>query len=189
MNTVSCARVSQRFWIAMRLLGQELYQLFPRLPLSLSHRCDYCARSCARSCANCVHVCLCLLCEPPRAMASLLGKVDDVDIDSGTFKYILIKVHHSPPEGTETSKFITRGYRSASFHSDVYDQVVPGIEKLGLDCECVGGGRIQHNPDTKTIEVYGYSQGYGKADHSITVGLLKAKYPDYNKITFSNDGY
>ncbi|XP_053630609.1 14 kDa phosphohistidine phosphatase isoform X8 [Cherax quadricarinatus] len=168
MNTVSCARVSQRFWIAMRLLGQELYQLFPRLPLSLSHR---------------------WLCEPPRAMASLLGKVDDVDIDSGTFKYILIKVHHSPPEGTETSKFITRGYRSASFHSDVYDQVVPGIEKLGLDCECVGGGRIQHNPDTKTIEVYGYSQGYGKADHSITVGLLKAKYPDYNKITFSNDGY
>lgn len=71
----------------------------------------------------------------------------------------------------------------------MYDQVTPGIEKLGLDCECMGGGRIRHEPDKKAILVYGYSQGFGKADHSITVDLLKKKYPDYDKITYSNDGY
>ncbi|XP_045596226.1 14 kDa phosphohistidine phosphatase isoform X2 [Procambarus clarkii] len=122
-------------------------------------------------------------------MSSPLDKVDNVDIDTGTFKYILIKVYYSPPGETETSKFITRGYLSAGFHSDIYDKVVPAIEKLGLDCECMGGGRIRHELDNKTIEVYGYSQGYGRADHSITVDLLKVKYPDYDQIKFSNDGY
>ncbi|XP_071522743.1 14 kDa phosphohistidine phosphatase-like isoform X2 [Panulirus ornatus] len=122
-------------------------------------------------------------------MASPLDQVADVDIDSGTFKYVLIKVHHSPEGGPEVSKFITRGYRSAGFHSDVYDQVTPNIEKMGLDCECVGGGRIHHDVDKKIIEVYGYSQGFGRADHRITVDLLKAKYSGYDKISYSNDGY
>ncbi|XP_064096129.1 14 kDa phosphohistidine phosphatase-like isoform X2 [Macrobrachium nipponense] len=121
-------------------------------------------------------------------MASPLDKVEAADIDVGRFKYILINVHHSPEGGPEVSKHIVRGYSSAGFHSDVYDKVVPAIEKLGLDCECLGGGRILHDEEKKTIEVFGYSQGYGRADHSISVEILKKKYPDY-KITFSNDGY
>jgi len=31
-------------------------------------------------------------------------------------------------------------------------------------------------------------QGFGKADHEVTVGLLKNKYPDYN-ISWSDEGY
>lgn len=31
-------------------------------------------------------------------------------------------------------------------------------------------------------------QGFGKADHTIAVGLLKKKYPDY-EITWSDEGY
>lgn len=42
-------------------------------------------------------------------MASPLDQVADVDIDNGTFKYVLIKVHHSPEGGPEQSKFIARG--------------------------------------------------------------------------------
>lgn len=43
-------------------------------------------------------------------MAGPLDKVPEVDIDDGTFKYILIKVHHSPPAPEpEKSKFIVRG--------------------------------------------------------------------------------
>ncbi|KAG7176652.1 14 kDa phosphohistidine phosphatase-like [Homarus americanus] len=122
-------------------------------------------------------------------MATPLDNVANVDIDNGVFKYVLMKVYHSPEGGSEISKFITRGYTSAGFHSDVYEQVTPDIEKQGMDCECVGGGRIRHEPDKKTILVYGYSQGFGRADHGITVDLLKAKYPDYNKISFSDDGY
>ncbi|KAF2358395.1 Janus [Trinorchestia longiramus] len=122
-------------------------------------------------------------------MGSPLDSVPDVDIDAGTFKYILIKVHHSPEGGPETSKFIVRGYAWAEYHANIYEKVVPPIEKTGLDCECVGGGRIKHSPDSKSIKVYGYSQGYGLADHAKSVEILKKKYPDYESITFSNDGY
>ena len=82
-----------------------------------------------------------------------------------------------------------RRYNWAGFHADIYDKVSPVIENKGLDCECVGGGRILHDAEAKTIEVYGYSQGYGLADHAKSVELIKAKFPDYGKVTFSNDGY
>ena len=32
-------------------------------------------------------------------------------------------------------------------------------------------------------------KGFGKADHEITVQLLKKSYPTYNNISFSNEGY
>ena len=32
-------------------------------------------------------------------------------------------------------------------------------------------------------------QGFGRADHSITDEKLKTAYPDYESITFSNEGY
>ncbi|XP_077986817.1 14 kDa phosphohistidine phosphatase-like [Glandiceps talaboti] len=115
-----------------------------------------------------------------------LDAIPAVDIDSnGKFKYVLIEVHGD--DGI--SKHIVRGYGWAGFHADVYEKVTPGIEALGLDCECHGGGRIQHNSTDKSILVYGYSMGYGKADHSITVKILKEQYPNYQKITFSDEGY
>ena len=39
-----------------------------------------------------------------------------------------------------------------------------------------------------TISFYTF-QGYGRADHSVAVELLKKKYTDYTDITWSNDGY
>ncbi|XP_023234020.1 14 kDa phosphohistidine phosphatase-like, partial [Centruroides sculpturatus] len=74
------------------------------------------------------------------------------------------------------------------FEGDILDDVEPKITTLGLKCECVGGGRIRHKSEEKKIDVYGYSQGYGKADHNITCEILKRKYPDY-KITITNEGY
>ena len=32
------------------------------------------------------------------------------------------------------------------------------VQALGLDSECVGGGRIKHDAAAKKILVYGYSQ-------------------------------
>jgi hypothetical protein len=32
------------------------------------------------------------------------------------------------------------------------------VQSLGLDSECVGGGRIKHDAAVKKIHVYGYSQ-------------------------------
>ncbi|GLV38021.1 janus A [Carabus blaptoides fortunei] len=118
-----------------------------------------------------------------------LGQVADVDIDpAGVFKYILIKVYATEVDGVEPEKMIVRGYKECPFHADIYDKVTPDIQKLGLDTECVGGGRINHDPDAKNIKVYGYSQGYGKADHSLSVVVLKKTYPDYD-ISWTDDGY
>lgn len=119
-------------------------------------------------------------------MSQSLDKIPNVDIDDhGRFKYILITMS----EGKSASKEIVRGYARAQWHADIFDEVNEQIKKHSdLKADCTGGGRIEHDPDKKTIKVYGYSQGFGKADHRVTVELLKKKYPDYD-ITCSDEGY
>ena len=69
-----------------------------------------------------------------------------------------------------------RGYTFAEYHADVYDRTeeevtIAGrlharlhklyfclylhfqVTKVGLDCECLGGGRIQHKEAEKYIKV------------------------------------
>ncbi|KAF1594939.1 UNVERIFIED_CONTAM: 14 kDa phosphohistidine phosphatase, partial [Eudyptes robustus] len=58
----------------------------------------------------------------------------------------------------------------------------------GLVADCLGGGRIKHDANGKSLKVYGYSTGFGRADHEKAVELLKTKYPEY-EITWSNEGY
>ena len=41
---------------------------------------------------------------------------------------------------------------------DIYDKVQAELEAIGLDTECLGGGRIFHDPTKGTVLVYGYSQ-------------------------------
>ncbi|RZF34657.1 hypothetical protein LSTR_LSTR010822 [Laodelphax striatellus] len=62
------------------------------------------------------------------------------------------------------------------------------LKPLGLECECEGGGRIKHDRDERRLLVYGYSQGFGRAQHQLAVDLLKVTYPDY-EVTWTNDGY
>lgn len=120
-----------------------------------------------------------------RAMS--FDSIPDVDIDSkGRFKYVLIKVFEK--DNLANHKYIVRGYLRAGYHADVFEEVEPQIFRAGLDCHCTGGGRIEHKTKDKTISVYGYSTGYGRADHTIAVEILKKKYPDY-KISWSNEGY
>lgn len=116
-----------------------------------------------------------------------LEQIPDVDIDTqGKFKYILIEV--SDPD-TKEKKYIVRGYRDCSYHVDIFEKVEPEILKLKCRAKCVGGGRILHKPDVKAILIYGYSQGFGQADHTITHKLVKARYPDYTDVQWSNEGY
>ncbi|CAN8005375.1 unnamed protein product [Ixodes hexagonus] len=124
-----------------------------------------------------------------RAMsATSFETIPTVKLDNGRFKYILIKVHDKNDD-TRT-KLIVRGSAAASYHADIFDSESAKLEAIqGIELECLGGGRIIHNPDRKEIKVFGYSQGYGKADHSKTVEVLKEFYPNYDSITFSNDGY
>ena len=92
------------------------------------------------------------------------------------------------PEEKETSKLLVRGYNWAEYHADIYDPTEEKLREKGLDAQCLGGGRILHKPQEKHIKVYGYSVGFGRADHTKTVELLKAHYPDY-QIEWTNEGY
>lgn len=110
----------------------------------------------------------------------------DVEIDnSGKFKYIQIRVETSTGDDT---KVIIRGNQDAAYHADIYDLVDPSISGLGLKAFPTGGGRIIHEPENKYLKVFGYSMGYGKADHALTRSILQKKYPDY-KIDISDEGY
>uniref|UniRef100_A0A915Q0G1 Sex-regulated protein janus-B n=1 Tax=Setaria digitata TaxID=48799 RepID=A0A915Q0G1_9BILA len=113
-----------------------------------------------------------------------LDDVPDAKIDSnGVFKYILIKVTE---KASRKEKLIVRGYAHCPFHGDILDETE---KELGpsYELQCLGGGRIKHKSE-HNILVYGYSQGYGPADHQKSVDILKVAYPSY-KITFSNEGY
>ena len=122
-----------------------------------------------------------------------LDKVEDVEIDAdGVFKYILIEIKEVNKKSKQEvgRKMIVRGFSWAEYHSDIMDRVAPRFTELGLQCECVGGGRIKHSQSNKTLHVYGYSVSFGQAKHQLTIELLKKKYsyPEEN-FTFSNAGY
>ncbi|KFW64789.1 14 kDa phosphohistidine phosphatase, partial [Pygoscelis adeliae] len=107
-----------------------------------------------------------------------------VEIDpDGTFKYILVRLQRP---GGEEQRDIVRGTKAAEFHNHIFEKVNPEMEKLGYECKCLGGGKIDHNSKDKKIRVFGLSTGYGKADHSVTVEILKKVYTDY-EITWSDD--
>ncbi|VIO97892.1 Uncharacterized protein BM_BM17737 [Brugia malayi] len=114
-----------------------------------------------------------------------LRNVPDVDIDpEGVFKYIMIKV---TAKQTSEEKMIVRGYKHCKWHKNIFKQTEKEIG-ASFSLKCVGGGRIMHEPQKKSLFVYGYSQRYGPAKHEQTVNLLQKKYPEY-KITYSYEGY
>lgn len=127
-------------------------------------------------------------CELP---SKLLEEWPAAVIDhNGTFKYVLIEAYATDPAqpDKEHSKLLVRGNLSAEYHADVFDVEDERLRAKGLDGQCLGGGRILHDPAKKFIRVYGYSVGFGRADHTKTVEVLKTKYPDYT-IEWSDEGY
>ena len=73
---------------------------------------------------------------------------------------------------------IIRGYKRHEYHANILDHFeenelgkLPG-GKAAYHSNCPGGGRIEHNSTNKSISIYGYSVGFGLADHSITQAML-----------------
>ena len=84
------------------------------------------------------------------------------------FKYIQINVHNSK---SDTTRMVVRGYKSCDYHSDIlakfeHEELMDYDKENGeLTCSCPGGGRIEHKPTEKSILLYGYSKGFGLAEH------------------------
>ncbi|XP_039983598.1 14 kDa phosphohistidine phosphatase [Xiphias gladius] len=118
------------------------------------------------------------------AMADALAKIPEVEIDpEGTFKYILVRVK---VKDGDVHKDVVRGTKSAEYHNHIFEKVSPTMEALGMECECLGGGKIEHNSQEKKLRVFGESTAFGKADHSVSVEKLKSSFSNY-EITWSDD--
>ncbi|XP_030062381.1 14 kDa phosphohistidine phosphatase [Microcaecilia unicolor] len=116
------------------------------------------------------------------AGAEVVSSVPEVQIDSdGVFKYILVRL-----ELGKEQREVVRGTRNAEYHNHIFEKLNPEMEKLGITCKCLGGGKIEHNSKEKKIRVFGESTGYGKADHSVTAEKLKKVYTDY-EVTWTDD--
>uniref|UniRef100_A0A8C1FHM0 14 kDa phosphohistidine phosphatase n=1 Tax=Cyprinus carpio carpio TaxID=630221 RepID=A0A8C1FHM0_CYPCA len=100
--------------------------------------------------------------------AERLAKIPEVDLDpNGVFKYVLIRVNSKDDDSYVD---IVRGYAWAEYHADIYDRVAGELERDGgLDCECLGGGRIKHDSAAKKIHVYGYSMLWLWSEMTVTV--------------------
>ncbi|XP_010607264.1 14 kDa phosphohistidine phosphatase [Fukomys damarensis] len=93
-----------------------------------------------------------------------------------------------PPAASRGQPGLVLRAAAVSTPADIYDKVSSELRKKGYDCECLGGGRISHQNQDRKIHVYGYSMGYGRAQHSVSTEKIKAKYPDY-EVTWADDGY
>ncbi|KAG6541224.1 hypothetical protein Mapa_017385 [Marchantia paleacea] len=102
------------------------------------------------------------------------SEVPTVDIDEGTFKYVLINIEDD--QGHQ--KLLVRGRKALPYHSDIFEETRKLLKKLGLNLQVsqLGGGRIDHNPDQRTLRVYSSSQAFGQADHTVTSALLRQAY-------------
>ena len=63
---------------------------------------------------------------------SLLQAVEDVVIDEGTFKYVLI---HLEDRGSGAAKLIVRGHCDCGYHDDVLQKARREISGAGLDAK------------------------------------------------------
>lgn len=116
-----------------------------------------------------------------------------VSIDDGAYKYVLIRA--VPPPSHSSSNNLPRLFvyskRGAKYHVNVAEYLVPQLENSGYtDIQVKGGGRILRNDEDKKIHIFGYSYGFGIADHATAKEVVErcAKYEGYD-ITWSNDGY
>ncbi|KAL3685086.1 hypothetical protein R1sor_003108 [Riccia sorocarpa] len=103
------------------------------------------------------------------------SEVPTVDIDEGIFKYILVKIEDD--EGHQ--RLLVRGSKSHAYHSDILEDTKKRLsgEGLVLQVSQLGGGRIEHDSQNRTLRVYSSSQAYGQADHTVTCAHLRQAHP------------
>ena len=114
--------------------------------------------------------------------------VPNVEIAEGAHKYVLISA--MTPDGSQRQHFVV-SKRNASYHRNAAEPFVDKLEQNGYkSIDITGGGRINLNSTDETIDVYGYSYGFGLADHALSKAVILAdpRYKDFD-VTWSNEGY
>ena len=119
--------------------------------------------------------------------------VPTVSIDEGAHKYVLIKASKpgSSNSNSSTAQHFVFSKRGADYHRNVAEHFIPALQTAGYyDIRITGGGRILKDSTKKHINIYGYSYGFGMADHSLAVEVVEASglFHGYT-LNWSNDGY
>lgn len=126
--------------------------------------------------------------SPSGVSTSTFRPLSRVKIASGTHKYVLISAHE--PGSKEEQYFVT-SKKGAQYHRNAADPFVHHLEEHGYeDIQITGGGRILLDEDAKKISIYGFSYGFGLANHSISklTVLEDERYANFD-ITTSDEGY
>jgi phosphohistidine phosphatase len=115
-----------------------------------------------------------------------------VSIDEGTHKYVLISAMApcTKDERPTTQHFVV-SRRGAPYHQNVAEGFVQQLEAKGYsNIDIQGGGRILLDSPNAQCHIYGFSYGFGLADHALSKKLIESdsKFHNFN-ITWSNDGY
>lgn len=115
-------------------------------------------------------------------------KLPNVTIAEGRHKYVLITA--LLPDASERQHFVV-SKKHAAYHRNAAEPFVEKLEQNGYRAiNVLGGGRIDLNTEQKSISIYGYSYGFGLADHALSKSLVD-KDPRYKgfEVTWSNEGY
>lgn len=114
--------------------------------------------------------------------------IEDIAIDSGTFKYVLISLQDR--KDTASTKLIVRGHVDCGYHQDVLERARREVYRTGLDVQVqvLGGGRMEHHSDQRALSIYGYSSAFGQAPHDVTAAITR-KWLPLHDIHVSYDGY
>ena len=113
-------------------------------------------------------------------------RIPSVSIDSGAYKYVLITAKQNNKE-----EVFVHSKRGAHYHRNVAEPLIPILQQSGYtNIRITGGGRILRDDDDKIIKIFGYSYGFGRADHALAKDVVErsGKFVGYS-ITWSNDGY
>ena len=109
-----------------------------------------------------------------------------VVIAPGIHKYVLIQALCNG-----NKQYIVTSRQHAAYHRDAAEPMIAALERAGYtNIDVTGGGRIDCNEERKSMKIFGYSYGFGLADHSISQRVVAedARYADFD-ITISNEGY
>mmetsp|Transcript_39563 Transcript_39563/g.47560 ORF Transcript_39563/g.47560 Transcript_39563/m.47560 type:complete len:206 (+) Transcript_39563:29-646(+) len=115
-----------------------------------------------------------------------------VSIDEGAHKYVLIEAETPSVTGEagECRTFVV-SKRGASYHRNAAEPMIDILEKHQFrNIQVTGGGRILLEDDEKKISIFGYSYGFGKADHAVSKRVIESddRYKDF-EVTWSDAGY
>jgi len=115
-----------------------------------------------------------------------------VSIDEGTHKYVLISAKHpNHSDDDDDKQYFVVSKKGAAYHRNVAEGFVSKLEAHGYsNIHILGGGRISLDSLNTKISIFGFSYGFGLADHSLSQRVIQsdARFQTFD-INWSNDGY